>query len=113
MDLDSSLDDLIRKRKTNKPNNQNQKQHNGGKKQRQTKSRPSIQVQSKAKVTKPQRNSGINARLVYGNRIRVFDTVINFSFFVVYCSIIQSCYFWTTFHLQKPTTEATATTSIT
>lgn len=80
MDLDSSLEDLIKKRK-NKPNNNNQKQQNGGKKQQQNnKPRPSIQVQTKAKVTKPQRhNSGINARLVNREQ-RVSIQVSNFFF---------------------------------
>ncbi|CAO0793721.1 unnamed protein product [Mucor circinelloides] len=69
MDLDSSLDDLIKKRKSSgsdkskfkkQNNNKSKKQH-----QSQVSSRPALQT-SKAKVTKPtqQRNSsGINARL--------------------------------------------------
>lgn len=80
MDLDSSLDDLIKKRRTNKPNN-NQKQHNQGKKQHQTKSRPSVNVQNKAKVTKPHRNSGINARLVKYFKTRVLKSNNNIIFF--------------------------------
>lgn len=71
MDLDSSLDDLIKKRKTfgsdknkfkkqNNNTNKNKKQH-----QNQPQSRPPLQT-SKAKVTKPAQrsSSGINARLV-------------------------------------------------
>ena len=71
MDLDSSLDDLIKKRKTfgsdknkfkkqNNNTNKNKKQH-----QNQPQSRPSLQT-NKAKVTKPaqRKSSGINARLV-------------------------------------------------
>ncbi|KAG2207249.1 hypothetical protein INT46_008867 [Mucor plumbeus] len=70
MDLDSSLDDLIKKRKTfgsdknkfkkqNNNTNKNKKQH-----QNQPQSRPSLQT-NKAKVTKPaqRKSSGINARL--------------------------------------------------
>jgi hypothetical protein len=67
MDLDSSLDDLIKKRRQSKPhaNNNNKKQQqqsNKNKQQQQT--RPSIQTK-KAKVTKPTpQRSGINSRLV-------------------------------------------------
>ncbi|CEP12399.1 hypothetical protein [Parasitella parasitica] len=70
MDLDSSLDDLIKKRRTsgsdkhrsrkqNNNANKNKKQHAS-----QVLSRPSLQT-NKAKVTKPtqRNNSGINARL--------------------------------------------------
>lgn len=71
MDLDSSLDDLIKKRKTfGSDKNKFKKQNNNANKtkkqhQNQPQSRPSLQT-NKAKVTKPtqRNNSGINARLV-------------------------------------------------
>lgn len=64
MDLDSSLDDLIKKRKGNN-HNQPRKQQGKNKVQQQTKSRPALSVKSRAKVTKPQRTGGgINSRLV-------------------------------------------------
>ncbi|GAA5795897.1 hypothetical protein HPULCUR_001261 [Helicostylum pulchrum] len=63
MDLDSSLDDLIKKRKGNN-HNQPRKQQGKSKAQQQTKSRPALNVKSRAKVTKPQRTGGgINSRL--------------------------------------------------
>lgn len=66
MDLDSSLDDLIKKRKQSKPSNANTKkqQQQSHKTKQQQHTRPAIQI-NKAKVNKhiPQR-TGINARLV-------------------------------------------------
>ncbi|KAG2229035.1 hypothetical protein INT48_009591 [Thamnidium elegans] len=62
MDLDSSLDDLIKKRKGNN-HNKPRKQQGKNNAQQQTKSRPALNVKSRAKVTKPQRTGGINSRL--------------------------------------------------
>lgn len=89
MDLDSSLDDLIRKRKSNKPNHSYPKKQQQGKKQQhqhqqQTKSRPALNVNSKAKVTKPQRTGGINSRLVniYIHVKNKISARLNKSFFI-------------------------------
>ncbi|KAF1798254.1 hypothetical protein V8B55DRAFT_1395780 [Mucor lusitanicus] len=68
MDLDSSLDDLIKKRKSSgsERSSRSRKQNNNkSKKQHQMPSRPALQT-SKAKVSKPapvRSNAGINARL--------------------------------------------------
>ncbi|KAK4521678.1 heme binding [Mucor velutinosus] len=70
MDLDSSLDDLIKKRKSSGSDRSRSRKHSNNKskkqqQQHQMSSRPALQT-SKAKVSKPtppRSNSGINARL--------------------------------------------------
>jgi hypothetical protein len=74
MDLDSSLDDLIRKRKQThhkKPSNNNtntnkRQQHSHSLHQQQNKPKSSLNIQTRAKITKPSQpqRSGINSRLV-------------------------------------------------
>ena len=70
MDLDSSLDDLIKKRRQKQPKSTPPRKQptNQTKHPKKQLSRPNIPIQSnKAKVSKPstpQRTSGINARLV-------------------------------------------------